>query len=121
MPNVTITLDWHGEEALAHVRGEMTPRMEAAADACVRGIQESIATRFPPASAPGEPPHLRTGDLYASIGWFHDFRENTWAVYSDSPYAPFLEYGTAFLAARPFMLPGVTRAMPLMNAALVEG
>jgi hypothetical protein len=61
-------------------------------------------------SAPGEPPRRDVGGLVASI--HSEVIEGadgpdtiTLSVYSDSPVATFLEYGTAVMAARPFLGP----------------
>lgn len=77
------------------------------------------------ASRPGQPPARRMGYLANSI----DHRYNglggrfmaggpSGIVYSSSEYAPHLEYGTVFMAPRPFMRPAAKRASRILEAAM---
>jgi hypothetical protein len=87
---------------------------QAIADACeafgadiVEEIRSEIATSYPPASSPGEPPHRRSGNLIASSG--HSVISEVSAsrveltIYNTAPYAVFLRDGTGRMAARDFM------------------
>ena len=56
---------------------------------------------FPPASAPGEVPHRRTGRLATS--WFVVASANGAALRSSAPYASFLQQGTDRMEARPYL------------------
>jgi len=67
-------------------------------------------TRFEP-SAPGDPPHVRTGVLRASIAT-SPTKSETVVVGPTSPpasYGQHLEFGTRKMAARPFMRPALMR------------
>ena len=67
--------------------------------------------KFHRASAPGQAPATDTGNLVNSIGV--QFTGETRAiVYVGAEYAPHLEYGTARMAARPFMTPAAEAARP---------
>lgn len=64
---------------------------------------------FPPASAPGSPPHVRTATLTRSID-----QENlrtpggfTARVGTNVQYGRFLELGTRTMAARPYLRPAL--------------
>lgn len=60
------------------------------------------------ASAPGEPPASDTGALLNSISHKLDVEETVFVrVGSDKKYAIWLELGTRFMAARPFIRPGL--------------
>ena len=53
-------------------------------------------------SKPGEPPRKQTGRLYASVAWdFKDYLVSR--VGTNVPYGKFLEFGTAIMAARPWL------------------
>lgn len=69
----------------------------------VEEIKDSLAVPYPPPSSPGESPHLRTGELQASIGY--SIIGDTFSIYAATDYAEYLEYGTSKLEARPFIRP----------------
>ncbi|MDD4004081.1 MAG: hypothetical protein PHW69_02625 [Elusimicrobiaceae bacterium] len=67
----------------------------------------------PLASAPGEPPHRRTGRLQDSVACEisadgeNGFVAAVGDLYGDAPYAKALEYGTETVRPRPFLLPAL--------------
>ena len=67
------------------------------------------------ASAPGEPPAVRTGTLRVSWGIKAEGSGDgtyTAGIYSNVKYAPFLEEGTSKMAARPFKQKIIDEAKP---------
>jgi phage gpG-like protein len=62
------------------------------------------------ASAPGEAPAIDTGNLVNSIQV--QVSGFTGIVYTNTEYAPVLEFGGAKMAARPFFTPAATEAWP---------
>lgn len=64
------------------------------------------------ASAPGEPPAVDTGRLKQSIQSevTRDATRVTARVGTNVTYAPFLEFGTRLMRARPFLGPALARA-----------
>lgn len=79
------------------------------ADAIAADAQQSVGTPYPPASEPGEAPHLRTGELQQSIHAVHDVSPTEADVVSDSDHSAAMEFGTARVAPRPFMTPAAQR------------
>ena len=73
--------------------------------------KKSNPTRTHTASAPGQPPMSDTGRLANSIT-FDRLGDLTATVGSALNYAPWLEYGTSRMAARPFFRPAVERMRP---------
>jgi HK97 gp10 family phage protein len=59
------------------------------------------------ASAPGQPPASDTGRLVNSIVTSYDIEQLSGTVQAGTEYAPYLEYGTAKMAPRPFMRPAL--------------
>lgn len=57
-------------------------------------------------SAPGQPPHVDSGNLKDSIR-FDMTGQLEGEVAAAAEYAAYLEFGTAHMAARPFMTPAV--------------
>ena len=55
-------------------------------------------------SAPGDPPGVDTGALRASMGWEMDGRFKAF-IFAATEYAPYLEFGTSKMPARPFVSP----------------
>lgn len=68
------------------------------------GFNVILGARIHRASAPGESPAIDTGALVNSIQ-SRQLGPMQWAVVAGTEYAKPLEYGTAKMAARPFMRP----------------
>lgn len=79
-------------------------------------IEDSLAERlsdaYPPSSTPGDSPHRRTGALRAGVAHLagqndHGAQVTIYVVRDGAdPLVPVhLEFGTKFMAARPFMQP----------------
>lgn len=100
--------EWHGGivETLSGQRSGRTYR--------VPGTRQ-----FYTASAPGEPPASRTGQLREN----HKFRivdDNESAVGTDLDHAEYLEKGTSKMAPRPYFRPGAEKRMPQIQARLAD-
>lgn len=63
------------------------------------------------ASAAGEAPAVMTGALKANI-YIEKPANGVRVVVAGQEYAPYLEFGTRYMAARPFMSPEVMRERP---------
>ena len=81
--------------------------------------KKSNPTRTHTASAPGQPPMSDTGRLANSIT-FDRVGDLTATVGSALNYAPWLEYGTSRMAARPFFRPAVERMRPIYIGKLED-
>lgn len=99
-------------------------------------VKVNITRAFPPASEPGEPPHLRTGGLRQSYKYSVNKAEGrrvaSVSVYSDRAtiqpvpepgrkrppqpvvYASYLEFGTSKMRARPHLRPAVEQVRPMI-------
>lgn len=60
------------------------------------------------ASQPGNPPHVRTGELRQSIASGR-IQPGTWAFGTNKKYGRYLELGTGRMAPRPFLKPVLVR------------
>lgn len=76
-------------------------------------------TRTHTASAPGQAPMSDTGRLANSIT-FDRVGDLTATVGSALNYAPWLEYGTSRMAARPFFRPAIERMRPIYIGKLED-
>lgn len=81
--------------------------------------KKSNPTRTHTASAPGQAPMSDTGRLANSIT-FDRVGDLTATVGSNLNYAPWLEYGTSRMAARPFFRPAVERMRPIYIGKLED-
>jgi HK97 gp10 family phage protein len=71
--------------------------------------QKGKKKHFP--SAPGNPPAIDSGELIKQIKIISSIDEIE--VLADTEYAPYLEDGTKFMKARPFMKPAIEDIIPL--------
>lgn len=80
-------------------------------------LEADIKTHFSSSSpsAPGQPPGIDTGNLRNSIQ-VRPYMGAIWRVWVDAAYGKPLEYGTARMAARPFVRPAVMRVRKLIPA-----
>jgi len=72
-------------------------------------IKKSMVGKSPPSSAPGEPPHVRTGTLRRSITHDVDESKHLVRIGTGLKYGKHLELGTSKMRARPFIRPAVLR------------
>lgn len=127
-------LEWHGEAAKAHVRGEAVKAITRAAIVCSRrakellsvagtgGVKGSRRAYGSNPSAPGEPPHKQTGRLRASVTYEVDAQNLTARVGTNLPYGLFLELGTkAGLAPRPWLRRALAETAARINSILAGG
>lgn len=84
-----------------------------------RTYKKSNPPRTHTASAPAQPPMSDTGRLANSIT-FDRLGDLTATVGSNLNYAPWLEYGTSRMAARPFFRPAVERMRPIYIGKLED-
>lgn len=97
-------------------------RVDAATERVARDLLDDVREHwsgvYPPASAAGETPAIRTGNLHKSGrvrrsgggGFTQAYR-----VVFEIGYGKFLEKGTGRMAARPFLQPAMTRAKRKMR------
>lgn len=75
------------------------------------------------ASAPGKPPAVDTGRLRASYTWRleRDARGPYVEIGTNVLYAPMLEFGTRYMAARPHLRPAVNEVRASITALVRQG
>lgn len=75
------------------------------------------------ASAPGQPPAVDTGRLRSSYTWRtgEDFRGVYVEVGTNVVYAPWLEFGTRYMQARPHLRPAIDELTNQIVALIVRG
>lgn len=103
-------------EALIRINEAAFKRGARKAAAFLAGeIKKALSERqFPPASSPGQTPAIRTGLLRNSVqskGMPFGARVGVVVM-----YGLFLELGTAFMAARPFIAPTFIQNLPRIKA-----
>lgn len=70
----------------------------------VADAQDLLSETYPPASEPGNVPHMRSGRLRQEVEYTLIERSDNYptvVVYSTAPYAEYLEYGTFKMEPRP--------------------
>ena len=81
-------------------------------------IKMNFSQTAPAPSAPGEPPAVQTGNLKNSI--IAEPEGNDWTVHDGVPHGVHQEYGTQWMAARPFMMPAVLRTVQRAPADMLK-
>jgi hypothetical protein len=96
---------WNADLALGPLWDALAAGLDRGGRHLVESIRRAVAQPFPPASAPGQPPHRRTGTYQASFDHAVDADHLKLYVGSDDPKAAGLELGTSRVAARPAIMP----------------
>lgn len=113
MPRATVRLDKRKLEQLAReTNGKVDDLVASVALLCVAEIVDNFSNQSP--SDPGTPPGVDTGTLKNAVN-AQPVRKMVWAVRDGVDYGIHLEYGTMFMAARPFFLPAVMRTAKRMR------
>lgn len=110
-------------QAKFRAKGErISSDMQKALNTCALKVERDIKANMTPngPSAPGEAPAVDTGRLRASITHRieHDGGESAAYVGTNVEYAPWLEFGTSRMRARPFMVPAMNRNREWIKATL---
>lgn len=99
---------WPIEQVMRAYGAECRKNAITAAQWYLGKLRALVSTPFPPASQPGEAPHLRTGTL-ANLGFEAELDEDRRGIrviirHSERvEYGPFLEGGTEHMARRPHL------------------
>lgn len=91
-----------------------------AADAAHSITEGSVSGAGHVPSMPGEPPNADTRQLDTSIVVVLDAPNLSATVVAQAPYSAHLEYGTARMAARPFMRPALARRQAEAEALIAQ-
>ncbi len=116
-----MSLTWRGDEIMARLRRQQAERAERALRHVVGVMKEVVSIPYPPASQPGEPPRMRSGDLLISIDYEWDAATLSGRVVATAPYATFLEFGTDKMAPRPFFTSTIDAEKPTMRNIIGGG
>ena len=103
---MAVTVKWNGDRFMRQVQAEAVRRLAMATAHVVVKVKENISTssqRGANPSDPGEFPHANLGTLRNSIRGEVNARRLRGRVGSNLFYSKFLEIGTKFMAARPFL------------------
>jgi HK97 gp10 family phage protein len=90
---------------------------EKVAGDIVAYIHAHFSRTAPHPSRPGDPPAVLTGELKKCVK-VRRVKHRYYHVVVNAEYARYLEYGTAIMAARPFMRPAVMAIAGKVPAAL---
>lgn len=83
-------------------------------------VQGSISGAHHVPSLPGQPPNADTRQLDMSLAVIADRRSMEVEVRASAPYAAHLEYGTSWMAPRPYLRPAMQRNKRTINRLVTE-
>lgn len=121
-------VNWYGRAVNARVDAQVERNLDKASIMLESDIKTSFgnsgvlgkrggaskADRRRNRSKPGEPPHVDTGLLKRSVGFVKPAPRKRWigtglGSKDKTGYAKFLEFGTRYMAPRPFLRPAFSR------------
>lgn len=97
MPYIVVKMDWQGPRAARNMLGALQDGIRAGAEFLADETRHNIGIQGPPASAPGEFPHRRSGDLQAGIQVAENRSQKSCSVISTADHSQAVE------ARRPFL------------------
>lgn len=103
-----MSIKWYGDKFNDRLEAQLQDGITDATEFYAGKVREKISTPGPPRSEPGQPPHVDTGDLLASIEERVDRPGLVGQVSSDEPQSVYMELGTVNVAARPAWVPALT-------------
>ena len=105
-------------EAVTAVRGQTLETLSGSRSGRTYRVPGSRRTYT--ASAPGQPPASRLGELRQSVktALKTEGRKIIGMVGTDKEYGKILEFGSRFMAARPWLRPSFDKALPKVKAIL---
>lgn len=113
---------WKDKEFQKELRRQLEIAMFKAVNHLEGRVKRNISGASPPRSAPGEFPHVDSGRLRQSIASEVDVIPGVAVVGrvgTNVEYAPYLEFGTARMAARPFLRPTLRKELRRIRNILI--
>ena len=118
-------LTWHGDTVIVQIQATSFENVKRCAAFLAARLKEVFNVRNPAPyktpSAPGEPPRKRTGRLQGSVAYTFNEAAGSASVGVSAEYGPFLEKGTRYMDARPFVLVLVTVRAHLAELGRIAG
>ena len=109
---------FRGDEFFEKIRSQYGQNLKAAGIHLSNEVKKNVSDPYPPASAPGDPAHRRTGHLRRSYTWEFDEETMTCRVGTNVIYGLYLEIGTASMDARPVLRPTLAKERRKIKAIL---
>lgn len=113
---------WNGDAILDRLETALVRGFDDAGALAVAAERDLLKIKGPPASAPGDPPHRRSGDLQAGQS-HHVTREHrgaTLVVQGAPGGSPAAIYGPIVARRRPWLRKGVDQAAGRIVATVAE-
>ncbi len=119
---IKATLNWHGNEAIAHVRAAGWERLQRCVvffwQAATLTLNVSNPRPYLTPSKPGEPPRKRTGWLQRNV--LYELDEPSLSgrvgITRNAKYGLWLEIGTRWMHARPWLLATLKKVEKQLNS-----
>lgn len=115
-------LTWHGDVAITEVKGVAWERIQRIVvffhTEVLAVLNKNNPRPYTSPSKPGEPPRKRTGWLQRNVLYELDAKkqEGRVGITRNALYGLYLEMGTKFMAARPWLFATLKRLMPKLKS-----
>lgn len=109
-----------GDKELARMLSQAPKTFQMAADAALEQISARIA-RYAFWMCPYKTGYLRSTIYYQkAVGGFMGRSIGSWVLGAKAPYSTYVEFGTRYMEARPFMRNAFKMVQPDINKVLTE-
>lgn len=106
---------------LLTLRGQLVKKLKTVGLLLKREMKMSMRGKGPPASLPGEIPHVRSGTLKRSIFDEVDVLQLILRVGTNLKYGMYLELGTPKMKARPWIRPALKKKQQEIKVIFLRG
>lgn len=113
-------MKWHGDEFFRKLKRHEEKNLHRAAIHLKNEVKKELGDPYPPASAPGDYPSRRDGELRRSMAHEVDSHKMIARVGTNKVYGRHLEMGTSKMEKRPFLRNTLAKALRTLRRIMTR-